>query len=75
MTAFESIQISSFCRHLCSKKLVIQRRAPLLDEDLLDASCHTWCEKTQESIGPDCEPTCVDDCRAPRACFVPYSGA
>jgi hypothetical protein len=75
MTAFESIQISPFCAHLCSKKLLFQQHPPRREEDLLDASCHTWCGLTQEALGPDQQPTDPDDCRAGRACFKSYSGS
>lgn len=75
MTAsFESIEISPFCSHLCSKKLVFQQRPPQSEDELMDASCHTWCGLTQEALGPDNDPTDPDYCRAGRKCFVPYSG-
>ncbi|HED64416.1 MAG TPA: hypothetical protein ENJ09_02565 [Planctomycetes bacterium] len=73
MSTFESIPLSPFCVRLASKKLLLDARPPRTESDLLDASCHTWCTKTQESIGPDGAPTDPEDCRAGRSCFEPYS--
>lgn len=74
MTTFESLRISPFCSKLCSKKLVFQQRPPRSEQDLMDASCHTWCSDTQEALGPDGQPTDPEDCRAGRGCFSAYSG-
>ena len=71
---FESLSLSPYCRHLCSKKLLLRAEPPRTEADLLDASGHTWCTKTQESIGPDREPSDPEDCRPGRACFQSYSG-
>ncbi len=75
MTTFKSIRISPFCAQLCSKKLIFQKRPPQSCDEILDASCHTWCGLTQEALGPDNEATDPEDCNASRACFEPYSGS
>ena len=67
------ISLSPFCRHLASKKLLLGAGPPRTDQDILDASCHTWCEQTQEALGPDQEPTDAEDCRQGRTCFEPYN--
>jgi hypothetical protein len=67
------IEVSPFCAHLRSKKLLFQRRPPRDEDELLDASGHTWCNVSQEAAGPDgavCDP---DRCRAGRACFQSYT--
>lgn len=73
MSPFESIAVSPFCANLCSKKLVFQTHPPRHEDEILDGSGHTWCELTQEAVGPDgstCDP---ETCRAGRSCFRSYT--
>lgn len=58
-----------FCTDLCSKKLVFRTHPPRTAEDVLDASNHCWCRRTQQVLGPDGEHVSPDDCRAGRGCF------
>ncbi len=73
MSLFESIRVSPFCAQLRSKKLVFQPRPPRDEEEILDASGHTWCELSQEAVGPDGAVCAPDTCRAGRACFRSYT--
>ncbi|MCB9916412.1 MAG: hypothetical protein H6828_14885 [Planctomycetes bacterium] len=72
MSPFESLEISPFCRHLCSKKLLFQKRPPVAASEILDASQHTWCDRTQEAVGPDGDVSDPEDCVRGRGCFTPY---
>jgi len=74
MSSFESIRVSPFCADLCSKKLIFQTRPPRDEDEILDASGHTWCGRCQEVVGPDGEVCDPEFCREGRACFRPYSG-
>jgi len=68
----ENIRLSPFCAHLCSKKLAFRRRPPQTEEEILDGSGHSWCDLTQEAVGPDgraCDP---EVCRESRSCFRAY---
>ncbi|MBI5364016.1 MAG: hypothetical protein HZA53_12605 [Planctomycetes bacterium] len=60
---------SPFCRHIQSKKLFFRSSPPEHEEDILDASRHCWCRRTQQVLGPDGEVVAPDDCRAGRECF------
>ncbi len=73
MSSFERIQLSPYCVHLKSKKLVFQPRPPVSDEDILDGSGHTWCQQTQEVVGEDGEPSDPRECQKGRSCFCSYS--
>jgi hypothetical protein len=73
VSPFEKVEVSPFCAHLCSKKLVFQTHPPRDEDEILDGSGHTWCELTQETAGPDgwaCDP---GTCRAGRGCFQSYT--
>lgn len=63
-------RVSPFCQHLTSKKKVMSQEPPLTAADVLDASNHCWCARTQTVVGPDrflCHP---DECGSPeRGCF------
>ena len=72
MSAFERIVVSPYCRHLASKKLVFQTHPPVSDDEILDASGHTWCEESQEVVGPDGDACSPEDCQAGRSCFRVY---
>ena len=72
MSSFQRITVSPYCRHLASKKLVFQTRPPVSDEEILDASGHTWCQESQEVIGPDGDTCSTMDCHADRSCFQAY---
>jgi hypothetical protein len=67
-----AFELSPYCRHLGSKKLCFRTHPPQTDEDVLDASRHTWCRQSHQSLGPDGEAVDVADCRRGRACFVPF---
>jgi hypothetical protein len=64
-----ALGISPFCRHLQSKKLVFRTSPPQTEDDVLDASRHAWCRKTQQVVGADGEIACPADCRRGRPCF------
>ena len=66
------IEISPYCCHLASKKLTFRTLPPREESDVLDASCHCWCAKTQEVVGPDGDITDVEDCVKGRSCFQAY---
>lgn len=72
MSSFERVQVSPYCAQLRSKKLVFQNRPPQSDEDILDASGHTWCFTTQETLGEDGQPCSPEDCQKGRGCYSPY---
>ena len=62
--------LSPFCRHLTSKKMILAAEPPLEASDVLDASQHCWCAKTQTVLGPDrfaCHPEDCED--RERDCF------
>lgn len=73
MSPFESIQVSPYCVHLKSKKLVFQTHPPKSDEEILDASGHTWCHLTEETVGEDGAPCSPEDCVKGRSCFKSYN--
>lgn len=74
MSPFEHISVSPYCAFLRSKKLVFQTHPPRTDEEILDASGHTWCEESQEAVGPDGEVCSPQDCQTGmRPCFRSYS--
>ncbi len=75
MSPFESIPISPFCVHLRSKKLILSTHPPRVEEEILDPSGHTWCDRTQEAVGPDDEIVQPELCCKGRACFKAYSGS
>lgn len=58
-----------FCRDLCSKKLAFRKVPPRTEDDVLDASRHCWCRRTQQSLGPDGDFVSPADCQAGRECF------
>ena len=62
-------ELSPFCRHLGSKKLCFRTQPPQSAEDVLDASQHVWCRRTQQVLGPDGDVVDVQDCRRGRSCF------
>ena len=64
-----SRELSPFCKELCSKKILVSGKLPLLAEDVLDRSNHCWCSQTMTILGPDREPAHPEDCRKERACF------
>jgi len=64
--------LSPYCAKLKSKKAHFQQAPPQTNRDVVDGSNHCWCELTQMSLGPDRQLVDPDDCRAERACFVPY---
>jgi hypothetical protein len=63
--------LSPLCARLRSKKYFLLGRAPMTDEDILDASQHCWCARTSQLLGPDGEPAHPGDCRAGRSCYEP----
>jgi hypothetical protein len=65
----EKPRVSPFCTALSSKKIMVAEGAPLVDEDVLDRSCHCWCAVTTQVLGPDRELASPADCRKGRACF------
>jgi hypothetical protein len=54
------------CRHLRSKEMYYQ---PLSQQDDEFSSGLYWCNKTQESFGPDGDCVSKEKCCAARACF------
>ncbi len=64
-------QVSPYCSRLRSKKYFFLETAPLTPGDILDASGHCWCARTQQAVGPDSDIVRPDDCVAPRECFEP----
>ena len=58
-----------YCRELRSKKLTFARQPPRCEADILDASNHCWCARTQQALGPDGELVRPDECRTGRDCF------
>jgi hypothetical protein len=67
----EPAPLSPLCARLRSKKYFLLGRAPMTDEDILDASQHCWCSRTSQLLGPDGEPSHPGDCRAGRSCYEP----
>jgi hypothetical protein len=65
----EGLQLSPFCIDLRSKKALFLGRPPMTEEDLLDASRHTWCRRTMNGVGPDGDLVDPSECRAGRGCF------
>lgn len=61
--------LSPFCRWLESKKHSFATAPARSEDDYLDASCHCWCRRTMQVLGPDKEPANPADCRSARACF------
>lgn len=61
--------LTPYCRHLASKKYLLRARLALADEDYLDASCHTWCQKTRSALGPDRDLVGPLECRSDRTCW------
>lgn len=68
-TQSEGLKLSPFCIDLRSKKALFLGRPPMEESDLLDASRHTWCRRTMNSLGPDGEWVAPSECRAGRDCF------
>lgn len=65
----EETRISPFCAHLRTKKYFFLETPPVEDDDILDASGRSWCNHTQEALGPDGEMVSPQDCRRGRRCF------
>jgi len=63
--------LTPYCRELASKKYLLRARLALVDEDYLDASCHTWCQKTRSAMGPDRDLVGPAECRSDRTCWEP----
>jgi hypothetical protein len=58
-----------FCAHLRTKKWFTLDAPARDEEELLDASGHSWCRKTMLTVGPDGEIVDPEDCRAGRVCY------
>ena len=58
-----------YCKHLCSKKLLVNQAIPHVEEDVLDRSQHCWCSVTQTILGPDRAVAHPEDCQRDRDCF------
>lgn len=67
--ASPAFELSPFCSQLASKKLCFRTSPPQTAEDVLDASRHVWCRRTQQALGPDGAVVDVEDCRSGRSCF------
>jgi hypothetical protein len=67
--ASSGLNLSPFCIHLRSKKLVFGSAPPMEEEDVLDGSEHCWCRHTMQVLGPDKGRAAPSRCRAGRACF------
>ena len=63
------LNLSPFCIHLQSKKVTFRSSPPMEESDVLDASCHCWCRRTMQVLGPDKERAAPADCRSGRPCF------
>ncbi len=68
-SAAAAFELSPFCCHLASKKLCFRTSPPQVADDVLDASRHVWCRRTQQALGPDGGVVDVEDCRSGRSCF------
>ncbi|QDU69794.1 hypothetical protein [Engelhardtia mirabilis] len=62
-------RLSPFCADLGSKKLLLNSKPPMTEEDVLDASNHCWCRRTNQVLGPDREVAVPELCRSGRSCF------
>lgn len=62
-------RVSPICAHLRSKKTFFLDGPPMDSAEVLDASGHCWCRRTQQAVGPDGEVVDPEDCRAGRSCF------
>lgn len=62
-------RVSPLCSQIRSKKTYFLDGPPMEAADVLDASGHCWCRRTQQALGPDGEIVHPDDCRAGRSCF------
>jgi hypothetical protein len=71
MSATPAEPLFPYCSELRSKKLVFARTPPRVEADILDASNHCWCARTQQALGPDNELVQPEDCRAGRECYRP----
>ena len=58
-----------FCARLRTKKYYFLEGPAKTEDELLDASCDAWCQKTQTRVGPDGERVDPEDCQADRDCF------
>ena len=63
--------LTPYCGCLASKKYLLRAKLALSDEDYLDASCHTWCQKTRSAMGPDRDLVGPAECRSDRTCWEP----
>lgn len=63
--------LTPYCGQLASKKYLLRAKLALSDEDYLDASCHTWCQKTRSAMGPDRDLVGPAECRSDRTCWEP----
>jgi hypothetical protein len=72
MNANEPVSaVSPLCARLRSKKYYMLGRPPLEEADILDASQHCWCQRTQQALGPDGDVVRPRDCVAGRECYEP----
>ena len=46
-------RVSPFCARLRTKKYYLSDNPALDEDELLDASCDSWCAKTMHRVGPD----------------------
>lgn len=65
----KSAPVSPYCSDLRSKKLLVTGKLALEDIDVLDASQHCWCFRTQQVLGPDKAPAHPEECLSGRGCF------
>ncbi len=64
--------ISPICKEIRSKKIFHLTSIPMKVEDVLDASNHCWCRKTQQVIGPDDNRVHPTTCTSDRTCFQSF---
>ncbi len=59
------------CSQLRSKKYFFLDGPPRSAAEITDGSCHFWCARTHQALGPDHFAVAPSDCDATRECFRP----
>jgi hypothetical protein len=63
---------SPLCREIRSKKFFHLTTIPMTASDIIDASNHCWCRKTQQVIGADGNRVHPTTCTPGRGCYKSY---